>query len=60
MSPTLADLDLLDTETEPAAQLLRAARAAYGHSPSGDNARRVAAALAEVDRLLDARLAARS
>jgi hypothetical protein len=53
-------LPALDHETSLAAQLLRIARARYGHSPSAENARRVAGALAEVDRLLDARLAARA
>jgi hypothetical protein len=52
-------LTALDHETSLAAQLLRAARARYGRSPSAENARRVAGALAEVDRLLDARLTAR-
>jgi hypothetical protein len=50
----------LDHETSLAAQLLRAARARYGRCPSAENARRVAGALAEVDRLLDARLEARA
>jgi hypothetical protein len=53
-------LTALDHETSLAAQLLRVARDKYGHSPSAENARRVAGALAEVDRLLDARLAART
>jgi len=53
-------LTALDHETSLAAQLLRVARDKYGHSPSAENARRVAGALAEVDRLLDARLQARA
>jgi hypothetical protein len=57
MSTTAPGLDSLDERTALAGQLLRVARAAYGHSPSADNARRVAAALAEIDRLLDERLA---
>ncbi len=58
MIPTAPALDLLDAEIALCGQLLRTARAAYGRSPSGENARRVAAALAQVDRLLDERLAA--
>lgn len=52
------DVQSIDAETEISAVLLRAARAAYDRSPNAENARRLADARADVDRLLDERLAA--
>ncbi|MCW2634259.1 MAG: uncharacterized protein JWQ99_626 [Blastococcus sp.] len=60
MSPSITTTDELDLEISVAYIALGGARAVWERCPTGDNARRVVGAEAEVDRLLDARLAARS
>jgi hypothetical protein len=59
MSPTLAPLDRIDSDISMAAIALGVARDSFGRCPSAENARVLDRALAEVDRLLDERLAAR-
>ncbi|SNS90958.1 hypothetical protein SAMN06893096_11092 [Geodermatophilus pulveris] len=56
---TAADLGTLDLQIVVAHSAVRAARSAAVRCPSGENARRVAEAEAEVDALLDRRLALR-
>ena len=58
MSPTITTTDELDLEISVAYIALGGARVVLERSPTGDNARRVDEAEAEVNRLLDARLAA--
>jgi hypothetical protein len=58
MSPTVVSLDQLDHDIAVAYIALGVARSAAAHSPSAENARRVAEAEADVDTLLDRRLAA--
>jgi hypothetical protein len=58
MSPTITTTDELDLEISVAYIALGGARVVWDRSPTGDNARRVADAEAEVNRLLDERLAA--
>ncbi|RFU18973.1 hypothetical protein [Geodermatophilus marinus] len=58
MTRTVTSLDDLDLEIAVAYIALGVARSAHAHSPSGPNTRRVEDAVAEVDRLLDTRLAA--
>jgi hypothetical protein len=59
VSPTITTTDELDLEISVAYIALGGARVVWDRSPTGDNARRVDAAEAEVNRQLDARLAAR-
>jgi hypothetical protein len=58
VSPTITTTDELDLEISVAYIALGGARVVWERSPTGDNARRVDEAEAEVNRLLDARLAA--
>jgi hypothetical protein len=58
MSPTITTVDEIDLDISVAYIALGVARNSFGHCPSAENERRVADAVAEVDRLLDARLAA--
>ena len=58
MSATLTSTDEIDLEISVAYIALGSARAAFTRCPSGENQRDVDAAAAEVDRLLDQRLAA--
>ena len=55
MSPTITTLDEIDYEISVAYIALGAARSAWRHCPSGENARSVERAEAEIDRLLDDR-----
>jgi hypothetical protein len=57
-SPTVVDVERIDCDLSVAQVALGLARRAHGRCPSGENAGRVAEALAAVDRLLDQRLAA--
>jgi hypothetical protein len=59
MSPTVTSVDQIDLEISLAAVAVVAARRSYACCPSGENAAAVADAERSVDRLLDARLAAR-
>ena len=64
MSPTVTPAvpigtDRIDTDISIAGVALGVARASYARCPSGENARALDRAVAEVDRLLDERLAAR-
>ena len=58
MSPTVVSLDQLDHDIAVAYIALGVARSAAAHSPSAENVRQVAEAEADVDALLDQRLAA--
>ncbi len=58
MSPTITSLDQIDLEISVAYIALGAARSAFAHCPSGENARAVDEAESALDRQLDARLAA--
>ena len=58
MSPTITSVDEIDLDISVASIALGVARGAFGRCPSAENARRVADAVAVVDQLLDARLAA--
>ena len=58
MTRTVTSVEALDLEIAVAYIALGVARSAAAHSPSAENARRVADAEAEVDALLDQRLAA--
>jgi hypothetical protein len=58
MSPTITSVDEIDLDISVAYIALGAARSSFAHCPSAENELRVADAVADVDRLLDARLAA--
>ena len=58
MSPTITSLDQIDLEISVAYIALGAARNAFAHCPSGENARAVDEAESALNRQLDARLAA--
>ncbi|ADB76438.1 hypothetical protein [Geodermatophilus obscurus] len=58
MTRTVTSIEALDLEIAVAYIALGVARSAAAHSPSAENARRVADAEADVDALLDERLAA--
>ena len=57
MSPNVTSLDQLDLDISLAYIALGAARGVWTRSPTGENARRVTEAAADVDRLLDLRFA---
>jgi len=59
MSPTVTSLDEIDLDIAVAYVALGAARTGFSRCPSGENERLVHEAELAVDRLLDARLAAR-
>lgn len=58
MSSTVTSVDAIDLDISVAYVALRVARDSFIHCPSTENERRVADAVAHVDGLLDARLAA--
>jgi hypothetical protein len=58
MTRTVTSIEALDLEIAVAYIALGVARSAAAHSPSAENVRRVADAEADVDALLDRRLAA--
>ena len=58
MSPTITSVDEIDLDISVVYIALGGARHAFAHCPSAENEQRVADAVAVVDRLLDARLAA--
>ena len=58
MTRTVPSIEALDLEITVAYIALGVARSAAARGPSGENARRVAEAEADVDALLDERLAA--
>ncbi|TFV72243.1 hypothetical protein E4P39_17285 [Blastococcus sp. CT_GayMR19] len=58
MSPTITSVDEIDLDISVAYIALGVARGSFTRCPSAENERRVADAVADVDRLLDARLAA--
>jgi hypothetical protein len=58
MSPTVTSLDQIDLDISVAYIALGAARHAFEHCPSGENAKVVDDAEDAVNRLLDARLVA--
>ena len=58
MSPTITSVDEIDLDISVAYIALGVARGAFSRCPSAENEQRVADAVAGVDRLLDARLAA--
>ncbi len=58
MSPTITSVDEIDLDIAVAYIALGVARNSSLRCPSAENERRVAEAVADVDRLLDARLAA--
>ena len=58
MSPTITSVDEIDLDIAVAYIALGVARGAFGRCPSAENEQRVTDAVAAVDRLLDARLAA--
>ena len=58
MSSTVTSVDEIDLDISVAYVAWRVARDSFTHCPSTENERRVADAVAHVDRLLDARLAA--
>ena len=60
MSPTITSVDEIDLDISVAYIALGGARGAFTRCPSAENEQRVADAVAGVDRLLDARLAAAS
>ena len=57
MSPSVTSVDELDLEISVAYIALGGARSVFSRCPSAENQRRVDDAAAEVDRLLDQRLA---
>ncbi len=59
MSPSITTIEEIDLEISVAYITLGAARQAFSHCPSGENASAVADAEEAVDRLLDERLAVR-
>ncbi len=58
MSPSITSVDEIDLEISVAFIALGSARGLWNRCPSAENERRVDEAEAEVDRLLDQRLAA--
>jgi hypothetical protein len=58
MSPTVTSVDEIDLDISVAYIALGVARSSFTRCPSAENERLVADAMADVDRLLDARLAA--
>ena len=58
MSSSIVTIDQLDLEISMVHIAVGAARAAFSRCPTAENQQRVAEAVAEVDRLLDQRLAA--
>jgi hypothetical protein len=58
MSPTVTSIDRIDLDISVAYIALGVARSSFSHCPSAENERRVEEAEADVDTLLDARLAA--
>ena len=58
MSPTITSVDEIDLDISVAYIALGGARHAFARCPSAEKELRVADAVATVDRLLDARLAA--
>ncbi len=58
MTRTATSIEALDLEIAVAYIALGVARSAAAHSPSAENARRLSEAEADVDALLDRRLAA--
>ena len=60
MSPSIVTIDQLDLEISLAHIAVGGARTAFGRCPSAENQQRIDGAVAEVDRLLDQRLAALS
>ncbi|MCW2741588.1 MAG: uncharacterized protein JWR45_2010 [Blastococcus sp.] len=58
MSSSIVTLDQLDIEISLAHIAVGGARGVFGRCPSAENEQRVEEAVAEVDRLLDQRLAA--
>jgi hypothetical protein len=58
MSPTITSVDEIDLDISVAYIALGGARHAFARCPSAENETRVTEAVADVDRLLDARLAA--
>ena len=58
MSPSIVTIEQLDIEISLAYIALGGARGVFSRCPSAENEDRVADAAAEVDRLLDQRLAA--
>ena len=58
MTRTVTSIEALDLEIAVAYIALGVARSAAAHSPSAENVRQVAEAEADVDALLDQRLAA--
>jgi hypothetical protein len=58
MSPTITSVDEIDLDISVAYIALGVARHSFSRCPSAENERRVADAMAAVDRLLDARLSA--
>jgi hypothetical protein len=59
MSPSVISIEELDLEISVAYVALGGARGVWNRCPSAENERRVEEAEAEVDRLLDQRLAVR-
>jgi|tagenome__1003787_1003787.scaffolds.fasta_scaffold17775871_1 hypothetical protein len=57
MSTSVIDPQLLDLEISVAGIALSAARGLWTHCPSSENERRVQEAMADLDALLDQRLA---
>ena len=60
MSPTITTIDEIDLEISVAYIALGGVRGRWERCPTGENARRVDEAQAEVDRLLDERFTAQS
>ena len=58
MSPTVTSIDQIDYDISVAYIALGVVRTSFERCPSAENERRVDEATADVDRLLDARLAA--
>jgi hypothetical protein len=58
VSPTITSIDQIDYDISVAYIALGVVRTAFERCPSAENARRVDEASSDVDRLLDARLAA--
>ena len=58
VSPTITSVDQIDYDISVAYIALGVVRSSFERCPSAENARRVEEAAADVDRLLDARLAA--
>jgi hypothetical protein len=60
MSPTVTTIDEIDLEISLAYISLGGARSVWNRCPTGENARRVEEAQAEVDRLLELRFTVQS